>query len=235
VTDLAAGLSRLTEEQKALVASASDQVELIARRMAPRLRAYFELHELVALGHLGLIEAAQSYDATLGVPFSGYATFRVRGAMLDAAKKEAGQAKVLLLAARSAGCEYASMIPAAGNVLTEGEDESRARLRAMSDGIVASMFAALAGAHPHASADEAFASREQREQAITALDSATRMLPERERRLVDLHYRDSLDLKDVARELRVSYSTCRRYHQAVLERLGKQLRAVGITASPVEE
>ncbi len=56
-----------------------DQVSWIARRLPP----FVEREELVAYGHLGLVEAKQRYDPDQGVPFENYARPRIRGAVYD--------------------------------------------------------------------------------------------------------------------------------------------------------
>ena len=45
------------------------------------------IDELQSAGYEGLIEAAMRYDPSIGVPFASYAHFRVRGAMIDAARR----------------------------------------------------------------------------------------------------------------------------------------------------
>src|SRR5437868_14991268 len=39
--------------------------------------------ELCSAGMVGLVEAARSYDGSRGVPFTAFATMRIRGALLD--------------------------------------------------------------------------------------------------------------------------------------------------------
>ena len=46
-----------------------------------------ETMELVQEGMVGLLEAAENYDYTRGVAFSVFATFRIKGRMLDYLKK----------------------------------------------------------------------------------------------------------------------------------------------------
>lgn len=46
-----------------------------------------ETMELVQEGMVGLLEAAENYDYTRGVAFSVFATFRIKGSMLDYFKK----------------------------------------------------------------------------------------------------------------------------------------------------
>jgi RNA polymerase sigma factor for flagellar operon FliA len=61
-----------------------DLVRSMASRLGRRLPSQVELSELVSVGVLGLIEAANRYQPTLGVPFDAFARRRIHGAMLDA-------------------------------------------------------------------------------------------------------------------------------------------------------
>jgi RNA polymerase sigma factor for flagellar operon FliA len=46
-------------------------------------RSDFEAQELVQVGWLGLLEARRRFDPNRGIKFSTFATYRIRGAMLD--------------------------------------------------------------------------------------------------------------------------------------------------------
>ena len=59
-------------------------VDQVARRFARSLRGSVEFDDLVGYGRVGLLAAARRFDPDRGIPFEAYATFRVRGAVLDA-------------------------------------------------------------------------------------------------------------------------------------------------------
>ena len=48
-----------------------------------RVPAYVSRDDLASAGSLALVQAAQAYDPTTGVPFARYAALRIRGALLD--------------------------------------------------------------------------------------------------------------------------------------------------------
>jgi RNA polymerase sigma factor FliA len=58
-------------------------VATIARVVARRLPPHVDRDDLISAGYLGLIEAAQSYDPARGKSFETFASYRIRGAMLD--------------------------------------------------------------------------------------------------------------------------------------------------------
>jgi RNA polymerase sigma factor (sigma-70 family) len=81
-----------TREQKkarreALIVDHMSIVPPIARYIGKGLPPSFELDDLVQAGHLGLIDAADKFDESQGVPFSAYARRRVYGEMMDSVRR----------------------------------------------------------------------------------------------------------------------------------------------------
>ena len=64
-------------------------VEALARRMASTMPHSIDLGDLVQDGVLGLIDAANRFDEARGIKFETFAERRVRGAMIDALRKDA--------------------------------------------------------------------------------------------------------------------------------------------------
>lgn len=58
-------------------------IEPIAQRLRSSLPASIRTEDLEQEGALGLLAAAERFDAGRGVPFAAYARLRIRGAMLD--------------------------------------------------------------------------------------------------------------------------------------------------------
>src|SRR5262245_65790109 len=64
-------------------------VEALARRMAASMPNSIDIGDLVQDGVLGLIDAAHRFDEGRGIKFETFAERRVRGAMIDALRKDA--------------------------------------------------------------------------------------------------------------------------------------------------
>jgi RNA polymerase sigma factor FliA len=62
-------------------------VRRIAIHLRPRVPAYLELDDMIQLGTMGLIEAEKNYDAQQGVSFEIFAKARIRGAIIDEARR----------------------------------------------------------------------------------------------------------------------------------------------------
>lgn len=58
-------------------------VQRIAYHLSARLPPSVVVDDLVQAGMIGLLDAAQHYDASQGASFETYATIRIRGSMLD--------------------------------------------------------------------------------------------------------------------------------------------------------
>src|SRR5213082_2434388 len=76
-------------------------VEALARRMAASMPNSIDIGDLVQDGVLGLIDAAHRFDEARGIKFETFAERRVRGAMIDALRRDVGHEPSLAdLAAR---------------------------------------------------------------------------------------------------------------------------------------
>ena len=67
----------------AIVAHYAPKIKIIALRMKAKLPQHIELGELLSAGSLGLIEALEKFQVSMGIKFETYAENRIKGAMLD--------------------------------------------------------------------------------------------------------------------------------------------------------
>src|SRR6187399_2108622 len=79
----------LAEHQQDRVAASLPFVESLARRMASTMPHSIDLGDLVQDGVLGLMDAAYRFDEGRGIKFETFAERRVRGAMIDALRRDA--------------------------------------------------------------------------------------------------------------------------------------------------
>lgn len=76
-------LNQKPVDREAMVMEYAPMVKHIANRLGARLPASIQLDDLVQAGMIGLLEAMEKYDASMGTKFKTYAEIRVKGAMLD--------------------------------------------------------------------------------------------------------------------------------------------------------
>jgi RNA polymerase sigma factor for flagellar operon FliA len=216
-------------------------VEALARRMAASMPHSIDMGDLVQDGVLGLIDAAKRFDEGRGIKFETFAERRVRGAIIDALRREAwprGVRRVRreLEAAREElrkelGCEP-SVADLAAKV---GSDEKRLNRTIVRINTIEST-------SPHASADSlddanlpavmvpsvpespdlAYQRTEQRERVRAAIAS----LPWRERKVVSLYYYGDETMKDIGTELGVNESRVSQLHARAIQRLRQSLGAI---------
>src|SRR3954468_13580877 len=79
----------LTAAQNRRVVSGIPYVEALARRMASTMPHSIDVGDLVQDGVIGLIDAAHRFDDGRGIKFETFAERRIRGAMIDALRRDA--------------------------------------------------------------------------------------------------------------------------------------------------
>ena len=207
----------------------------LARKAAamifPRVRDHIEFEELVALGNVGLADAASKFDASRGASFSTYAWYRVQGAIVDGLRKQSNLPRRVwakLVALRAAG-EYLENradrdagAAQAGTSASSGADALTAIKSAMS--AIRTMYVtSLEGMReagfdaPDSAplADDRLDAGRLGARIREALDS----LPDRERQLVTKHYWEGKNLLEAGAELGISKSWASRLHAQAVERL----------------
>ena len=97
----------LAGHQQDRVAASLPFVESLARRMASTMPHSIDLGDLVQDGVLGLIDAAHRFDESRGIKFETFAERRVRGAMIDALRRDAWPRGVRRVGASSSGARRA--------------------------------------------------------------------------------------------------------------------------------
>src|SRR5467141_4312963 len=80
---------QLAASQNRRVVAGLPFVEALAWRMAASMPNSIDIGDLVQDGVIGLIDAARRFDEGRGIKFETFAERRVRGAMIDALRKDA--------------------------------------------------------------------------------------------------------------------------------------------------
>jgi RNA polymerase sigma factor for flagellar operon FliA len=78
-----------SNKENPLVVSGIPFVEQLARRVAATMPHSIDIGDLIQDGVIGLIDAARRFDEGRGIKFETFAERRVRGAMIDALRKDA--------------------------------------------------------------------------------------------------------------------------------------------------
>jgi RNA polymerase sigma factor for flagellar operon FliA len=230
----------LEPSQRERIAAGLPFVESLARRVAASMPHSIELGDLVQDGMLGLIDAACRFDEARGIKFETFAERRVRGAMIDALRRDAWprgvrrQRRQLEAAREQLRRELGAEPSLADLAARVGSDEARlgrtivriATIESTSplsagenvDG--ATLPAALVPSEP-AAPDKCFEEKEVRDRIRAAIAS----LPPRERRVVALYYYAEVTMKQIGAEIGVNESRVSQLHARAIQRLRKALGA----------
>ncbi len=216
-------------------------VQPLARRVAATMPHSIDLGDLVQDGVIGLIDAAERFDEKRGIKFETFAERRVRGAMIDALRKDAWPRGVRrqrreLEAAREAlrrelGCEP-SLADLAARVGSDEKKLGRTIVRIntieatsplnsgenMDD---ASMPAVLMPSEPE-QPDSAY----EREETKARVRAAIATLPGREQKVIGLYYFNEATMKQIGAEIDVNESRVSQLHARAIRRLRTALAAV---------
>lgn len=76
------------EASQAIVRDYGHVVKFIAHKFAYNLPPSVEVDDLISVGLIGLMDAAERFDATKGFKFTTFAEFRIRGAMIDELRRQ---------------------------------------------------------------------------------------------------------------------------------------------------
>lgn len=217
--------------------SALDLVDAIARRIAREVGPSVEMDDLLSFGREGLLDASRKFDPERGVPFRGYASFRVRGAILDGVRKSSRlprrahqRLRALDAAGRvSEGAAEDVLAPAApGTTTADAERALGEHLAAMATAIAMGLLASTAHGEEgervpidtRASPEEELA----RAELLSVVRASIDELPHEEAELVRRHYLEGERFDHVAAELGLSKSWASRLHTRALRRLTEKLR-----------
>jgi RNA polymerase sigma factor for flagellar operon FliA len=216
-------------------------VEQLARRVASTMPHSIDIGDLVQDGVIGLIDAAHRFDESRGIKFETFAERRIRGAMIDALRKDAWPRGVRrqrreLEAAREQlrremGCE-----PSLADLAAKlGSDEKRlgrtiVRIHAIESTSPlangenldeSTLPAALIPSEPE-QPDSAYEKSETKDHIRAAIES----LPAREQKVIGLYYYKEATMKQIGAEIGVNESRVSQLHARAIRRLRDALAGV---------
>src|SRR5437762_11886952 len=230
----------LAARHRQRIAASLPFVESLARRVAASMPHSIELGDLVQDGMIGLIDAACRFDEARGIKFETFAERRVRGAMIDALRRDAWprgvrrQRRELEAAREELRRELGAEPSLADLAARVGSDEARlgrtivrintiestSPLSAGENVDGAMLPAALVPSEPP-SPDRAYEEHEVRDRVRAAIAS----LPPRERKVIGLYYYGEATMKQIGAEIGVNESRVSQLHARAIQRLRKALGA----------
>ena len=209
-------------------------VEQLARRVAATMPHSIDIGDLVQDGVIGLIDAAHRFDEARGIKFETFAERRIRGAMIDALRKDAWPRGVRrqrreLEAAREELRRELGHEPSLADLAAKvGSDEKRlgrtiVRINAIESTSPlannehldeSTLPTALIPSEPE-QPDGAYERQETKDRVCAAIAS----LPPREQKVIGLYYYGEATMKQIGAEIGVNESRVSQLHARAIRRL----------------
>jgi RNA polymerase sigma factor for flagellar operon FliA len=209
-------------------------VEKLARRVAATMPHSIDIGDLVQDGVLGLIDAANRFDEARGIKFETFAERRIRGAMIDALRKDAWPRGVRrqrreLEAAREELRRELGHEPSLADLAAKvGSDEKRlgrtiVRINAIestsplanNENLDESLLPTTLIPSEPERPDAAY----ERQETKALVGAAIASLSPREQKLIGLYYYGEATMKQIGAEIGVNESRVSQLHARALRRL----------------
>jgi RNA polymerase sigma factor for flagellar operon FliA len=213
-------------------------VEQLARRVAATMPHSIDIGDLVQDGVIGLIDAAHRFDEGRGIKFETFAERRIRGAMIDALRKDAWprgvrrQRREIEAAREQLRRELGSEPSLADLAAKMGSDEKRlsrtiVRINAIESTSPlanhenldeSSLPVALIPSEPQ-QPDFAYEQQETKDRVQAAIAT----LPVREQKVIRMYYFAEATMKQIGAEIGVNESRVSQLHARAIRRLREAL------------
>jgi RNA polymerase sigma factor for flagellar operon FliA len=204
---------RAPEEREALILEHLPQVHWIAARIHEKLPPSVELDDLISAGVVGLLAAVDKYDPSHNASLKTYAEYKIRGAILDSIRGLDGipthkRKRVKLVQAAIQSAEHALQrspseeeIAAELNISLAEYQQWVVELRAVSLG---SLEVVEEGEDLNLlkfisdDAQESPARILERSELERVISEGMKKIPENERLVLSLYYKEELNLREIA-------------------------------------
>lgn len=238
-----------------LLAQHAPLVRRLALQLIAKLPASVELDDLIQVGMMGLLDAAEKYQDDQGAKFETYASQRIRGAMLDELRANDWVSRGLRKSSRNVSMAVRAQEQKLGRAPNEREiaQELELPLEAYQQLLHEIHGCQLVyyedfdrGDGEHR--ENSFLDRQDHGDRVLAEEPLTQLLqgdfrrqlvaaigelPEREQLLLSLYYDEELNLREIGAVLEVTQSRVCQLHSQAISRLRASLAAVlGLEAPP---
>lgn len=234
------------EAKEALIQEYLPLVRRLAGRLVLGLPSHVEEQDLAACGVIGLLEALERYNPSRGAGFKTFATWRIRGAMLDELRKTTWMPRSIYRRLRQLQAAEQKMSQTLGREPSRQElagelgwtlseiEQVYAQTNCFSLLSLESLLFAVpvsisepGGGGP---ATVSFVSPEEsleREERRELLGQAIAELKEREKMVLAFYYKEELTLREIGHILKVSTARVSQIHAQAILSLRKKLQQAG--------
>ena len=209
-------------------------VKKIAWHLHGRARGALEIEDVIQIGYTGLVVAANNYVVQEGVPFSSYASIRIRGAIIDFFRKNSNLCRTTIqmqqkvkatevalrqsLSREPLPSEVAKAAGLSDNEYNEWQHAFAANMHQSLDAVYDeySMFFVL---------DEDGAEKKiENQQLKKTLRSVLGKLPKKELMVIQLYYVEELNIYEIAEVLEVTTGRVSQIKKSAIGKLRDLIR-----------
>lgn len=228
------GKTKSPEDREKIIIEYANLVKIVAGRLSMYLGYNVEYDDLVGYGVFGLIDAVDKFDYTKGVKFETYASFRIRGAILDEIRKMDWIPRTLRQKQKKIDAAFQKIELEQGRLATDEEVakeldisveeldtwQSQTKISNLlsldeyiESGSEVRMEASLSTEYD--TPEAVIEKQELKETLIQVLETLT----EKEKKVIILYYYEDLTLKEISSILEVSESRISQLHTKALQKM----------------
>ena len=219
-------------------------VKYVVERLSMKTPSTIEYNDLCSCGIIGLVSAVDRFDPNLGNKFQPYAICRIRGEMLDESKRMGWVPRPLYKKNIEIEQVFASLQAQLGRPAEEEEvaeamsielEELQQAISDYSRASLASLYDIVGGqgendevylidllGDPDSKVTESVEQDEIEHLIVGEID----VLPDQEKKVVALYYKENLTLKEIGVLLRVTESRVSQIHAKAMLRIRGRLRVL---------
>jgi RNA polymerase sigma factor for flagellar operon FliA len=215
-----------TDEQTLLV-QYGPLIDKLARRISSRIGNQNLTDDLWSAGALGLLDAAQRFDTSLGIRFETFVQHRIRGAMVDELRRLDHLPRRLRAETSRAARVRETLGKELGRPAEDHEVAAKLGIDVTTLGATEALSLAPAPLLPETLRSLLAASPEDealRAEAKQQLAKAIAALPDRLQTLLSLHYVEDLTYREIAEVLHVSQPRVSQLHSEAVGKLRSALQ-----------
>ncbi len=230
--------SKSTEVREKIIIEYANLVKIVAGRLSMYLGYNVEYDDLVGYGVFGLIDAVDKFDFGKGVKFETYASFRIRGAILDEIRKMDWIPRTLRQKQKKIDAAYHKIEAEQGRMASNEEIAHELEISVeefdawqmqtnvsnllsldeyLEQGSEVRMESSLSTQYDPP--DRVVEKQELKQILINALE----LLTEKEKKVIVLYYYEDLTLKEISAILEVSESRVSQLHTKALQKMRLRL------------
>jgi len=217
-----------------LVERYSNLVKIIAHKLKGVYEAYGDIEDVINEGIIALIGLIDRYDMSMGTKFETYASYRVRGAMIEFVKNQDWTPKNLrkqyndIRDVEDNLRNKLGRTPTDNEIIEEseiGEDKYHEVKGMVHKAGIVSFELLLEESRESGLREFDITKKEENEELKEVLEDAIRALNEKEQLVISLYYVEELKFIEIAEVMNLGKARVSQIHANALEKLEKELRS----------